>query len=136
LSETRRMLLVEDDLLLARPLARLLRHAGYDTLHVATCAAARAVGSKFDLAVLDVELPDGRGTDLEMELMALGIVPAAVFFTGEGTLLLAEAKQRARCVEKSEDIEALLRAISATLTESSFAAEEAPQSELRPKKQI
>ena len=133
---TRRVLLVEDDVLLARPLLRLLHRAGYDVVHAQTCAEALLAGGTFDLAVLDLELPDGRGTDLHTELLRLGTVPAAVFFTGARPPLLRRAERLTRCVEKSEGIDALLDAMAATLGELALpvaagASEMAPASPAR-----
>jgi DNA-binding response OmpR family regulator len=120
------VLLVEDDLLLARQLVRLLRRHGYDVTHVQTCAVARTVEGPFDLAVLDGELPDGYGCELLGELLEAGTVPCAVFFTGSrdpGVVLSASGFTRS--VAKIDGVEPLLQAMAATLEEQLRVAEAA-----------
>ena len=65
-----RLLVVEDDVSLARSLLAGLKEAGYDTQHAATARAARAALQKGtpDLIVLDLGLPDQDGLDLLREL--------------------------------------------------------------------
>ncbi len=60
------VLVLEDELLLRKRLAGFLEHEGASVTAVGTVAAARqaAEALTFDAAVLDVNLPDGRGTDL------------------------------------------------------------------------
>ena len=56
-----RILLVEEQAEVADPLERALRHAGFATTTVRSAADALALSnrSRFDLALLDLELPDG-----------------------------------------------------------------------------
>lgn len=60
------VLLVEDDTLLRKQLAAELERLRADVTGAATLAAARQFAAElnFDLALLDVQLPDGQGTDL------------------------------------------------------------------------
>ena len=60
------VLLLEDDVLLRKRLAGFLEKEGAEVTAVATVAAARQAldGLGFEVAVIDVNLPDGRGTDL------------------------------------------------------------------------
>ncbi len=60
------ILIVEDEPLLRRQLAAQLERLGADVTGAATAAAARelATNLSFDFALLDVNLPDGLGTDL------------------------------------------------------------------------
>lgn len=60
------VLLLEDEVLLRKRLAGFLEREGATVTAVATVAAARQAveGMPFDVAILDVNLPDGRGTDL------------------------------------------------------------------------
>jgi DNA-binding response OmpR family regulator len=109
-------LLVEDDAPLARPMVRLLARQGYDVTHVSTCEAALAQAASFDVAVLDMELPDGLGIDLYPELLGRGTVPVAIFFTSApDASLLRRAARLARCVEKSQGVDALIAALAEVL---------------------
>ncbi len=60
------VLLLDDDLLLRKRLAGFLEQEGAEVTAVNSVAAARQAlaGLSFEAAVIDVNLPDGRGTDL------------------------------------------------------------------------
>lgn len=60
------VLLLEDEVLLRKRLTGFLEHEGASVTAVSTVAAARQAAESlpFDAALLDVNLPDGRGTDL------------------------------------------------------------------------
>lgn len=79
------VLVLEDDGLLRRQLVAYLERAGADVTGVGDVAGARAaVGHlAFDLALLDVHLPDGLGTDLLKE-DRFGPNAAVVVMTAEG----------------------------------------------------
>ena len=72
-----RVLLVEDDRSLGTTLAERLEREKVDVTWVETLAAARtAVASKtWDLAIIDVMLPDGSGFDLTPELRKRSLTP-------------------------------------------------------------
>ncbi|MFN0067422.1 MAG: sigma-54-dependent transcriptional regulator [Limisphaerales bacterium] len=79
------VLLVEDEALLRRQLTAHLERAGADVTAAGDLAGARALlaGEAFTFALLDVNLPDGRGTDLLREgLFAAGT--AVIVMTAEG----------------------------------------------------
>ena len=65
-----KVLLVEDDPLIAKSLKISLNYQGFELIHVTTIAAARQLiqKEKLDLFILDVNLPDGFGTDLCEEI--------------------------------------------------------------------
>jgi two-component system catabolic regulation response regulator CreB len=65
-----RLLLVEDDPAIARTVAYAFEREGLAVTHSLLLGDARAQlrGSRFDLLVLDVGLPDGNGLDLLREL--------------------------------------------------------------------
>lgn len=67
-----RILLIEDDLLLADGLARALRHSGYvvDTADNGTTADAWLGKEAYDLAILDLGLPGLDGTEVLQRLRA------------------------------------------------------------------
>lgn len=76
-----RLLVVEDDVTVARALSRTLARAGYSVASARSCAAARSLTQSFDFAILDLDLPDGNGVDLARALMSSGKVPSVLFFT-------------------------------------------------------
>ena len=65
-----KILVLEDDLALSAGLCFELDSAGYLTVAAYTCQKARQLlkGDYFDLALLDVNLPDGNGFDLCREI--------------------------------------------------------------------
>ena len=75
-----RAIIVEDNFLIALDLEEHLRAAGVDLLVAATVAEADALVDGFDIALVDIKLPDGSGYDLARRLVALG--KRIVFTTG------------------------------------------------------
>ena len=63
-----RLLLVEDDEGIARPLAGALGNAGFEVQHVTTGADALAAGGDADAVLLDLGLPDMDGIDVCRQL--------------------------------------------------------------------
>ncbi len=112
----KRLLLVEDEVTLARSVARLLRRHGYDVYLAGTCDEARRAPGTFSLGIFDIDLPDGDGVDLAKELSSLGAVRRVVFFSGT-----AEASQQIGArkvgplVEKSRGFPDLLAVIELAL---------------------
>ena len=81
------LLMVEDDANVADTLAERLRANGYAVTPAASVAAARqalATG-QFDIALLDVGLPDGSGFDVARTLRDTSPGTAMVFLTAYGT---------------------------------------------------
>ena len=76
------ILLVEDDRTIAVGLEYSLRQEGYDVLPCGTAALAKEAISegRFDLAILDLNLPDGSGYDLCRLIRQQGKAPV-VFLT-------------------------------------------------------
>lgn len=79
------ILLVEDDQAIARNLMLLLRSEGFTVTHAATRSEAVAVlgGNPFDLALIDIALPDGNGFTVYTEIRATREVPV-IFLTASG----------------------------------------------------
>ena len=104
--ETLRALIVEDDPVVARSVARRVLREGYTVSLAQTCRAARAAGSGFQVAILDLDLPDGNGADLADELLRLEAVRGVVFYSGS-----LDVAQRTRAslfgpvIDKSSDLE-------------------------------
>jgi CheY-like chemotaxis protein len=107
-----RALIVEDDPVVARSIARRLLREGYTVSLAGTCRAARAAGGGFHVAVLDLDLPDGSGAELADEVLRLGATRQVVFYTG--TTDLAQRERAARLghvIDKAEDLEAVVSVI-------------------------
>lgn len=78
-------MIVEDELLLRKQIAASLERMGADVTHVGDLAAARRMAEDlgFDYALLDVNLPDGLGTELLKE-KALSGSTGVVVMTADG----------------------------------------------------
>ncbi len=101
-SSAQRLLVVEDDVTVARALSRTLARRGFSVAIARTCSAARMLPQTFDFAVLDLDLPDGNGVDLARDLLDAGKVPGVLFFTGTvDVALLARARRIGGVVMKS-----------------------------------
>ncbi|WP_018751020.1 response regulator transcription factor [Paenibacillus sanguinis] len=77
--------LVEDDMAIAKNLTLLLRSEEFTVIHAPTRREAFAAldGNKFDLALIDISLPDGNGFTICTEIKAKGDVPV-IFLTASG----------------------------------------------------
>jgi signal transduction histidine kinase len=90
------ILLVEDNADLADNLSEILESAGYVVRNAGRCADARAAaGNGFDVALVDVRLPDGDGIQLAAGLKALAPHSEVILLTGFATLESAIAAVRA-----------------------------------------
>jgi CheY-like chemotaxis protein len=111
-SEPTRALIVEDDPVVARSIARRLLREGYTVSLAQTCRAARASGAGFQVAVLDLDLPDGNGADLADELLRLGAVRNVVFYTGSLDRAQRERAERFGVVlDKAQALEEVVAAL-------------------------
>ena len=83
-----RILLVEDELNMARTLAKNLERAGYDVEHAphGEAALARLASVTFDVVLTDLKMPVMDGMDLLRAMHERGIAAAAVVLTGYGTI--------------------------------------------------
>lgn len=77
--------MVEDDQTIARNLVLLLRSEGFTVTHAPTRGEALAMlaGNPFDLALIDISLPDGNGFTLCTEIKETQDVPV-LFLTASG----------------------------------------------------
>lgn len=109
----KRILLVEDDLSVGVGLESLLRMEGYETTWVRNageaCAAARR--SHPQVAIIDVNLPDGNGIDLVDLLRAEHAGLPVVLSTGHVELNISNEMQRALSLMKPYELGDLLNAI-------------------------
>ncbi len=91
-----RILLVDDNHPLVENLAEILEGAGYAVRSAGACAGALALAAEgFDVALVDLKLPDGDGTALAARLKALSPTGEVVLLTGFATLESAVAAVRA-----------------------------------------
>jgi DNA-binding response OmpR family regulator len=81
----KRIFLVEDDKAIAKNLILLLRSEGFTVSHAPTRneAIAALEGNKFDLALIDISLPDGNGFTICTEIKETHDVPV-IFLTASG----------------------------------------------------
>lgn len=79
-ARTARILLVEDDLRVARLMAGVLEAEGYEvtTVHTLRTAGLRLEGGPVDLIVLDIRLPDGSGLEFCQELRRTSSTPVII----------------------------------------------------------
>ncbi len=107
-----RALIVEDDPVVARAVARRLLREGYQITIAGSCRGARAAGRGFVVAVLDLDLPDGGGAELAETLLGLGAVHSVIFYTGS---MDPAMRQRATSIglvlDKTRGIEELVAAL-------------------------
>lgn len=77
--------LVEDDKEIAKNLTRLLRSEGFAAVHAATQkeAVSKLSDGKFDLALVDISLPDGNGFSVCTEIKEAQDIPV-IFLTASG----------------------------------------------------
>lgn len=82
-----RVLLIEDEVVFARAVAKCLQQAGYDCEHATTLESGRELVRRMvpSVVLLDMRLPDGNGLDLLSELVTRGISVVAMTAYGEVT---------------------------------------------------
>ncbi|MBI5070247.1 MAG: response regulator [Deltaproteobacteria bacterium] len=91
-----RILIVDDNAGLVENLAEILEEHGYGVHGTGSCAAALAAARDgFDVALVDLRLPDGNGTALAPQLKDLSPDGEVVLLTGFATLESAVAAVRA-----------------------------------------
>ncbi|KHD37704.1 transcriptional regulator [Clostridium acetobutylicum] len=81
----KQIFLVEDDKAIAKNLTLLLRSEGFTVNHASTRSDAIGAldGNKFDLALIDISLPDGNGFTVCTEIKEKQDVPV-IFLTASG----------------------------------------------------
>jgi DNA-binding NtrC family response regulator len=112
-----RILILEDDKLIREVVAERLARRDFEPVVASTLAEARRLIAEAypDAALLDVQLPDGTGTDILRELVESDDVPC-VMMTAHGTIESAVAALRMGAVDYLEKpfsidrVEATLRA--------------------------
>ena len=111
-SDSTPVLHVENDAVVARSVARVLRHGGLSVQRVAGCRDARQLDHCFNVGIFDVDLEDGNGVALAEELTQRGLVRHAIFFTANTDgKLRAQASGVGLVVNKANGATALLDAL-------------------------
>ena len=114
-----RVLLVEDEVLVAALAADTLEELGYRAIEATTIKAALEIagdGGEIAFAVVDVGLPDGRGDALAVKLLALRADLPIIIATGYGEAHLdatLRANPRIAILSKPYDMAQLQAAIKA-----------------------
>lgn len=112
-ADAHRTLIVDDDPLFLRLLQRALRGVGRQVVATGSCAAARSLSGKFDLAVLDLDLGDGTGVDLAEDLLAGERVERIVFFSAtRDRRMMGRAARIGTVIEKRGNLHALLEELA------------------------
>jgi PAS domain S-box-containing protein len=116
-SALKRILLVEDDPSVGAGLEALLTSEGYETTWVRVsadaCAAAR--GSRPQVAIIDLNLPDGNGADLIPLLRAEHEDLPIVLSTGHVEPTLSDETKRIVSLMKPYELDELLAAIGSVM---------------------
>jgi DNA-binding response OmpR family regulator len=113
MSSNAELLLVEDDLLLARALLRSLGTRGIRARHIARCAAAAALTVHYAVGVFDIELPDGDGVEIARLLLAQGVIDRVIFYTAcAEPARLARARGLGPVFIKTVNLQSLLEGVS------------------------
>lgn len=107
-----RLLLVEDYPPLAKVVAIGLQRLGHEVERAGNLERAKQFAGPFDLAILDLELPDGDGVELAGFLFEKGTVAQVVFFTASrDAALRSAALEFGPIVEKDRGTEELSRKV-------------------------
>jgi CheY-like chemotaxis protein len=103
------VLLVDDSPVVRRVLTRRLVAEGFEVRAEPSATAARAVDpATVSCAVIDIELPDGSGSDLAAELLKRrASLPVAFFTAGASAAVMARARTHGPVFAKP-DVDALI----------------------------
>lgn len=110
-NQSKKILIVEDEVLFARAVQKRLQKAGFECEHVENLADARAIIKQFnaDLVLLDMRLPDGNGLDLLSEFVAKSMTTIVMTAYGEVSDAVTAMKLGANdYLKKPIDLEELL----------------------------
>jgi CheY-like chemotaxis protein len=114
-----RCLVVEDEPLIARALVRQLEQLGIRVTVAASLSAMPGLEGNFDCAIIDLDLPDGCGLDVESHLPAGALLSGPVFFSATERLdLQFQAAERSVFVRKDQGAAAAIKALSTQLARS------------------
>lgn len=123
------LLVLEDDAMIASGLVYALEQEGYTVTHCATIAQVKSVVGQehFDLALLDMQLPDGTGFDASELLRSADAEAAVIFLTvvdDEGNVVRAFEQGADDYVTKPFRLRELLARVKSVLLRHSADARE------------
>lgn len=102
-------LIVEDDPLVRRAIVRGLSVLGFICESAASMDEARRMSGPWDVAVVDIDLPDGSGVDLLERSVARELRTPPVFFSAtEDPEVILRASRLGHFISKAEGIGAVL----------------------------
>jgi DNA-binding response OmpR family regulator len=105
-----RVLLVEDDVLIARTVVRLLGQHGAHVTVAISAEEIMALAGQFDLGIFDLDLPAVSGVEMARLCAVRGLVAHTVFFSGTYDHDHVEAaRDLGEFIEKGAGISTLLR---------------------------
>jgi DNA-binding response OmpR family regulator len=104
-----RILLLEDDTLLASTLTRLLRRHGFAVTAVGRQSELSSLTGWFDLGIFDINLPEKSGLIVAFDCISDGVLEQVVFFSAtQDQREIAAAKQLGQFVAKSDGFTAVI----------------------------
>jgi two-component system nitrogen regulation response regulator NtrX len=122
----RRVLVIDDEENIGRSLRLILEREGYSVGLCHSVAGFRDYGSRADVYLIDVKLPDGNGIDLLRSVKALDPTLPVIMISGHGTIADAVEATRAGAydfLEKPLSRDRVLLAIRNALEQSSLREE-------------
>ncbi len=98
----KKVLIVEDSLIVSKLLASLLRAKGFDVRECSTVSEAQQDLKNIDLAILDYSLPDGTGLEVAEQLRRLHPGVPMFLLTARGSSVSKDAASKAGIKEYME----------------------------------
>jgi DNA-binding NtrC family response regulator len=88
MDEQKNILIIDDDKYILNVFLRILQRQGYtvDTTETGQEALEKLADKKYDLAIIDVKLPDTNGTDLISKINSIQPEMIKIVFTGYPSL--------------------------------------------------
>ena len=87
-----KVLIVDDDQSICKVLSNIIRQMEHDVVckNLVSDGLQAIVSEDFDVVLMDVEMPDGKGLDILPDIQASSSAPEIIIMTGYGTIDGAE----------------------------------------------
>ena len=87
-----KVLIVDDDQSICKVLSNIIHQMGHDVVckNLVSDGLQAIVSEDFDVVLMDVEMPDGKGLDILPDIQASSSAPEVIIMTGYGTIDGAE----------------------------------------------